>query len=273
MRVQFLSDGSEYRSYGGGNFSKKTTGNGELFWWTIGITLLVAAATVSWFFSILVFAHPEKSFNYNLLHKFNKLEGIRKYTPLTVPHGQFVSGTKLLEEYFYFTPEQFRVQNDALKRHYIRNFKDKNPTYVKGNFEVLATRKLGRSDVFTAGWIVVGRDSELEDVEIELVLPGLATSAAPYEVGSTIQLDTQSNKTTYASLVHLQRMDGQRFRATLVPLVYQCATGVDGKTVASFAPPERLNLEAVWPISRDLKIAAAPAPQAAASDFAAQTNP
>lgn len=253
MRVQFLSDGSEYRSYGGGNFSKKTKPESGLFWWTIGITLLLGLATASWFFSILVFAHPEKPFNYDLLVKFNKLEGIRKYSQLSVPHGQFLTGGKLLEEFFYFTPEQFRVHNDLLKRHYIRNFKEKNPTYVRGSFEVISARRLDKDDVFQSGWVVLARDSEIEDVDIELVLPGLSTSEAPFKKGEVIPLDTGSTKTTYASLVHVQRQgDGQKIRVTLVPLVYELPASQASAQTTAFAPPEKLNLKARWPISADM---------------------
>jgi hypothetical protein len=269
MRVQFLSDGSEYRSYGGGNFSKKTKPETGLFWWTIGITLLLGLATASWFFSILVFAHPEKPFNYDLLVKFNKLEGIRKYSQLSVPHGQFLSGSKLLEEFFYFTPEQFRVHNDLLKRHYIRNFKEKNPTYVRGSFEVLGTRKLGADDVFQNGWVVVARDTEIEDVDIELVLPGLIGDEAPYKTGDVVQLDTGATKTTYAGLVHVQRQgDGQRIRATLVPLVYQLPATNSNSTLSAFSPPEKLNLKARWPISPDL---GNPSAEAGVQEVAAQS--
>jgi hypothetical protein len=38
MQIRFLSDGNEYRSYGGGSFSKKKD-SGGIFWWTILITL------------------------------------------------------------------------------------------------------------------------------------------------------------------------------------------------------------------------------------------
>jgi hypothetical protein len=272
MRVQFLSDGSEYRSYGGGNFSKKTKAEGGLFWWTIGITLLLALATASWFFSILVFAHPEKPMNYKLLAKFNKLEGIRKFTPLTVPHGQFLSGGKLLEEYFYFSADQFRVHNDLLKRNYIKNFKDKNPTYIRGAFEVLAVRKLSAADVFQSGWVLLAQDKELEDVQIEVVMPGLGADAAPYTVGSVFNLDTQSPRSTYASVVHVQRMEGQTLRATLVPLVYQCPSAVDEKAKLAFTPPERLNMQAHWPISTESTPTPASAEPAPETNLSAQAS-
>lgn len=274
MRVQFLSDGSEYRSYGGGNFSKNKKADGGLFWWTIGITLLLGLATASWFFSILVFAHPEKPFNYDLLVKFNKLEGIRKYSQLSVPHGQFLSSGKLLEELFYFTPEQYRVHNDLLKRNYIRNFKEKNPTYLRGQFEVLGARKLTSDDVFQSGWVIVARDNEIEDVDIELVLPGLEGATPPLKKGDVMNLDTGGTKTTYASVVHVQRAgEGQRIRATLVPLVYQLAAGSNDGAVAACAPPVKLNLKAHWPISGDIGAADVAGAGSAEQNVAAQTVP
>jgi hypothetical protein len=270
MKVQFLSDGSEYRSYGGGNFAKKKA-DGGLFWWTIGITLLLAMATASWFFSILVFAHPEKAFNYNLLVKFNKLEGIRKYSKLTVPHGRYFTGSKLLDEYHYFTPEQFRVHNDTLKRHYIRNFKEKNPVYVNGTFEVTGVRKLTDADVFPTGWVALAKDTELDDVEVELILPGLPSDQAPYQVGHKIALDTKSTKTTYANLIHIQRMDGQKLRASLIPLVYECATGAEGKALVTLEPPAKLNMDAAWPIARGLEVANAANNEVVPTQVAVQT--
>jgi len=258
MRIQFLNDGSEFRTYGGGSFSKaKSTGG--LFWWTLLIFLLLALATVSWFFSIWVFAHPEKPFSYNLLNRLEKLEPIRRWSLRTVPNGQILTSNKLLEDYFYFSPEQLRVANDMMKRNYIKNFKDHSPVYVAGAFHVLAARPLSKNDVFTQGWVVVARSNEIEDVDVELLLPGLVSDAAPYKEGDPLLIE---KKKTFASVVHVQRLDSERIQATLVSLLYQSAPGKEagvpatGDAVATLAPPERLNMEAAWPVSRDLKIAA-----------------
>lgn len=261
MRIQFLNDGSEFRTYGGGSFSK-TKGTGGLFWWTLAIFLLLALATTSWFFSIWVFAHPEKPFSYKLLSRMQKLEPIRRWSVHTVPNGPILTSNKLLEQYFYYSSEQMRVANDMMKRSYIKNFKERSPEYVYGNFKVLAARPLSSSDVFTQGWVVVARSNEIEDVDVELLLPGLQSEVPPYAEGDSLVLE---KKKTFASVVHVQRLDGERIQATLVSLLYQNAPGkdaaqetaavVEDEAQATLAPPAQLNMEAVWPVSHDLKIA------------------
>ncbi|MDB6140262.1 MAG: hypothetical protein JWO94_3334 [Verrucomicrobiaceae bacterium] len=269
MRIQFLNDGSEFRTYGGGSFSK-TKGTGGLFWWTLAIFLLLALATTSWFFSIWVFAHPEKPFSYKLLSKMQKLEPIRRWSVHTVPNGPLLTTNKLLEQYFYYTGEQMRVANDVMKRSYIKNFKEHSPEYVFGNFKVLAARPLSASDVFTEGWVVVARSNEIEDVDVELLLPGLKSEVPPYKEGDALTLE---KKKAFASVVHVQRLDGERIQATLVSLLYQNAPGKEAEDapaadsdseLATLAPPAQLNMEAVWPVSHDLKIAGPAAAEAPA---------
>jgi len=260
MRVQFLNDGSEFRTYGGGSFSK-TKGTGGLFWWTLAIFLLLALATTSWFFSIWVFAHPEKPFSYKLLSRLEKLEPLRKWSVHTVPNGPILTSNKLLEQYFYYSSEQMRVANDELKRAYIKNFKEHSPEYLIGKFNVLATRPLGTGDVFTKGWVVVARSTDLEDVDVELVLPGLESETPPYKEGDALLIE---KKKTFASVVHVQRLEGERIQATLVSLLYANAPYKEGdevpavidedNQVVTLAPPAKLNMEALWPVSHDLKI-------------------
>src|SRR4051812_11614293 len=82
MHAQFLSDGSDFRSRGGGGNLAKGRRDEGLFWWTILITLLIGVATCCWFFSIMVFRYPEKPFNYRLLTKLEKLEPLARFDPL-----------------------------------------------------------------------------------------------------------------------------------------------------------------------------------------------
>src|SRR5436189_6111571 len=132
MNAQFLSDGSDFRSRGGGgsNFAKNRRDNG-LFWWTILITLLIGVATFCWFFSIMVFKYPEKSFNYRLLTKLEKLERIARFDPLAanaasvapgsdvvpvkrLPNGTFNNARDLLNKYYNYNPDQLRLTNSVL---------------------------------------------------------------------------------------------------------------------------------------------------------------
>ena len=245
MRVQFLNEGTEFRSYGGSGMAKSRQSTG-LFWWTLLITLLVGLAIISWFFCIFVFSRPENPFSYKVLAKVKKLEPLRKYTPLTVPQGKFQSPRDLLGEYFALDDEHLAVANDVLKRSYICNYKSPlAPTYVKGAFVVTAQRKLADSDVFTAGWVVRARAEGFEDVEIELILPEAAGDTTPYKEGDTFTLD---QKNTFASAIHVQKMGEDRVCVTVVPLAYQ---GLGAENVQMNAPA-KLNLEARWPVAADL---------------------
>ncbi len=248
MHVRFLSDGNEYRSYGGGSFTKKKEGGGGIFWWAILITLLMGAATFCWFFSIMVFAHPEKPFNYKMLAKFKKLEPLRPYTTYSVPSGKVFSARQLLTEFFPYTSEQMTVRNDVLKRSYIRNYKHDQPLYLIGNFQVLSVRRLAAGDVVTAGWVVRARAADLEDMDIEVVMPNLSADAAPFTVGETI---TMNSVKPQLSALHVQRMDGDRLCVTLVPLAYTGFSTAKDAVPLTMAPPEKLNMEAYWPVTQD----------------------
>ncbi len=247
MHVRFLSDGNEYRSYGGGSFSKKKD-TGGVFWWTILITFLMGVATFCWFFSIMVFSHPEKPFNYRILAKFDKLDPLRKYSSYTIPGGKFLAPREVLAEFFAFSHEQLSVKNDMLKRSYIRNFKQDQPIYITGEYKVVTSRPLAATDVVTQGWIVRARSVELEDVDVEIVLPGSSKAAAdPFQVGDKINLD---QKTTFTAALHVQKFEHDRVCVTLMPLTYAGLNGKEGNALP-MTPPEKLNMEGYWPISTE----------------------
>ncbi|MDZ4287045.1 MAG: hypothetical protein U0984_03760, partial [Prosthecobacter sp.] len=252
MHVRFLSDGSEYRSYGGGSVSKKKEGGG-IFWWSILITLLMGAATFCWFFSIMVFSHPEKPFNYKMLAKFKKLEMLRPFTVYTAPHGKFLGARDLLTEFFPYSQDQMAVRNDVLKRSYIRNYKHEQPTYLKGDFNVISSRRLTPADVMGQGWVVRARAADIEDVDVEILMPGLVSEAEPYAVGATIKLD---QKQTFASTLHVQRMEADRLCVSVIPLAYQGFVSNAGGVIR-MTPPEALNMDAYWPVTRDPGLVAA----------------
>lgn len=247
MQIQFLNDGTEYRSHGGSSFSKSRQSSG-LFWWTILITLLMGAAIFCWFFSIVLFSHPEKPLHYRLLAKVKKLEPLRKFSPLSVPQGKFLTAREVLGEYFNDSPEHLAVGNDQLKRAYIKNYKEQAPRYVKGGFTVIAARELKSSDVFTKGWVVRAKADDFEDVDLEIVFPEVASTPVAFAQGDKIALDQTS---TFASVIHVQKLPQDRMCVTVLPLAYQ---GFKVATVGSIRmdAPSLLNMDAPWPVARDL---------------------
>lgn len=247
MHIRFLSDGSEYRSYGGGSFSKKKEGDNTIFWWAILITLLMGAATFCWFFSIMVFAHPEKPFNYKMLAKLKKLEPLRPWTTFTVPNGRKLDARALLAEYYPYSASQMAVSNDVLKRSFIRNFKHDRPTYVLGTYKVTSMRMLTESDVVAQGWVVRARSTELEDVDIEILMPGLGIKDEPFHIGDTVTIDSSKPQVT---ILHVQRMDADRICVTTIPLAYSTFTKNSAGPL-KMLPPDKLNMDAYWPVTRD----------------------
>lgn len=246
MHIRFLSDGSEFRSYGGGSFSKKKESDGGIFWWAILITLLMGAATFSWFFSIMVFQHPEKPFNYKMLAKFKKLEPLRPWTTFTVPDGKKLTPRELLTEFYPYSATQMGVKNDMLKRSFIRNYKHEKPLYVVGSYKVLSLRMLTEKDVISEGWVVRARATDLEDMDIEILMPGLTVKDEPFRVGDVVMMDANKPQVT---ALHVQRLDGDRMCVTAVPLAYTNFT--KDSAALKMTPPAALNMDAYWPVSRD----------------------
>lgn len=253
MNVHFLSDGSDFRSRGTGGYLAKNRRSNGLFWWTVLITLLMGLAVFCWFFSIMVFKYPEKPFNYKLLTKLKKIDEIKSFAPDLVPHGKFLSPKDLLSSYYYYNTEQLRHANDTLKRNYILNYTEESPVYVKGTYTVVSSRPLTSSDVIDQGWVMKARSVEMEDVEVELLLPGAASAKPPYGDGETFTLD---NKQAICTVMHVERSGADGICATVVPIVYgDYPVGAD-KTLA-ITPPSKINVESAWPVVRaDSTIAA-----------------
>jgi hypothetical protein len=245
MHVRFLSDGSEFRSYGGGSMSPKKEGGG-IFWWAVLITLLMGVATFCWFFSIMVFSQPEKPFNYQLLAKCGKLTPLRPYSLYTAPAGKALGARDLMAEFLAYSDAQLGLRNDLLKRSYLKNHQHEQPAYLIGSYRVLEVRPLAETEVFAKGWVLRARATDFEDVDMEFVMPGLAAAEPPCVKGDVIKLE----KRTYAALLHVQRHGEDRVCATVVPLAYQTVVFGDGKS-RGLEPPDQLNIGAAWPLTRD----------------------
>ena len=104
--------------------------------------------------------------------------------------------------------------------------------------------------MITEGWVVRARSVELEDVDVEIVLPGLKEAADPCQVGDKITLD---KKNSFAAALHVQKFDHDRLCVTLMPITYQGVGIKDGKAW-KMNPPNLLNMEAFWPISGDQEV-------------------
>ena len=95
------------------------SGNGGLFWWTIGLIILSGVAIFSWVFCLYVFSYPDKPFNYDLLTRLEKLEPPMDFKIMEVPSGPQLTAKEIYREYYQMEPDLQRVKNGDLLRAYL----------------------------------------------------------------------------------------------------------------------------------------------------------
>ncbi|MBP7948249.1 MAG: hypothetical protein KA004_01245 [Verrucomicrobiales bacterium] len=243
-----------------------------LFWWAVIITLLLGAAIASWFFSIYLFAYPEKPFNYRFLNRLHKLETITKFKLNDVPAGNFYSPKAAFQEFSRLTDDQLAKMSERLRRAYITNYKgaDDKPVYLRGDFKIYQVRPLTEADVFQSGLVV--RAQAFEKLEksvevfpntlIEFVLPTSGPAQAAFNVNDVLTIDQKSifaaaddaagagSRRSYASVLNIQKLPGEKLLFTTVPLLYGTyeINREQGARI-TLEPPAKLNMDGRWPLT------------------------
>ena len=219
-----------------------------LFWWTVAIFVLLALATFSWFFSLYVFRHPEIPKNYRLLAKLNKLEPLVRFNERTVPQAKFHSAKEIYGRYFNYTDREIDAQNGLLKRHYIQNYVDAQPIYLKGDYRIYQVKELSASDAMTSGLAVRAKSRELPNVSIEFVFPTSDPPKGRPAIGDDLVLKTNDN---FASVLHISRLPEESLCFTVIPLTYYSYPVGEDEWLA-LAPPPILNMDAAWPLTKNV---------------------
>ncbi len=239
-----------------------------LFWWVIVIVVLMALTTFSWMASLYVFQHPEKPKNYRLLAKIGKLEPLVRFKETSVsdpkkekpvPKAQFYSAKEIYAKFFSWTDKELATQNDLLKRHYIQNYTNDVPIYLKGEYRIYKVADLNENTPFTSGLVIRARSTELPNVSIEFTFPTDGPPLARPQVGDDLLLKTNN---TFAATLHISRLAEESLCFTVVPLSYNSfPVDAQGRQFIKLAPPALLNMMAPWPITDDAPDAvAAPVP-------------
>jgi hypothetical protein len=237
-------------------------GDSGLFWWTIAIFVLLALTTFSWLGSLYIFRHPEKPKNYRLLAKFQKLPPLKKFNERTVPQGKFHTANDIFNKYSLFTEEEIGVQNDLLKRNYIRNYDDAPPVYVRGNYRIYKVENLTDSQPFTSGLVVRAKSVDIPNVSIEFIFPTESLPRERLSYGDDLVLDTNES---FASVLHISSLPESSLCLTVVPLTYNyfSVNPADTRRYTVLSPPTRLNMDAPWPVTDDTPLAPAGPPEVA----------
>lgn len=274
MKIEFLQTSYDRYNSGSGSGAGKRR-DGGLFWWTMIITVLIGLCCFSWFFSIYVFSHPEKPFNYNLLTKLGKLEPVERFTENNAPAGAagFLAPKAA---YARFAPgpgrlgkAQLEVTNDLLKRQYLLNYKEEKPVYVSGHFRIDQIHPLEAGDPIGTGIVLRGTAIDYTALDFEYIVPTKsAVDVSPFKVGDVIELTGPKH---YASVVHVSHLPEERVALSLISLTYPTLGETGQKTVKggqqaplpriAQAPPALLDLSAAWPLTSEGRADAVPHPE------------
>jgi len=248
MRLELLDRQDGFRGSGGSARSRSDAG---LFWWTVLITVLAGLASFCWFFSIYVFAHPEKPLNYQLLRKLDKLAEVKEFSPINVPGGAINSAKDIYSRFYRLSPAHLSVKNDILKRNFISNYEDGAPLYLTGTFEVLSVRALNEEDLVASGFVLRARCADYPNVDVEYIVPARSVEVIPYAEGDSFKVSGSGH---YASVIHVDRFGEEDICLTTIPLIYP-ELGValeEGSEPIKLvmSAPQRLNMESDFPLTR-----------------------
>ena len=231
------------------------------FWWLLANALALCFAIISWVVCLDVFGHPELPRNYEILGKLGRLPVLERYTVLDVPNGNALAPKELYSRYFGYTEAERERANALLLRNYLTNFS--HPlllTYVEGDYQIEAVRKMGPDDFFSPGIAVRGQAMVKPDdftkpqpypVFIEYLFPTDRTDAvAAFKSGDVLEVRKSPN---CAAVVHVGRIirdDEPALLLTVVPIAYGRYQLGEGQSIG-IEPPAKLRPGAGFPVLGD----------------------
>lgn len=224
----------------------------SLFGWTIFILLLIGLAFACWIGSFYIFGHPENAASYALLRKLNKLEPLKRFSPVAAPPGKFYSAQSAFKFFNEMPNGQLAELNQELLRSYLRNYSDKHVAipYITGSFSVLGAQELGDKDFITSGYVALAKSMEAPKVLVEQFYP--AASEFRDELASMLVTGIEVKlQRTYdlSAVVHIEKLGDGRIQFTVVPINYDSYGLGEGRDVR-LSPPDTLNLSAGLPAIR-----------------------
>lgn len=228
------------------------------FWWFLANTLALCFAVLSWAVCLNVFGNPENPRNYGILKKLGRLPELKRYTVLDVPNGNALAPGELYGKYFGLDEEKRGKLNDLLLRNYMRNFeKTLLLTYVEGEYQVAAIRRLGAGDFLSPGFAIRAQAMVKPDdftgavgfpVVIEYLFPTADENAASrFSTGDVLEVSKNPN---CAAVIHVSKTvadEEPALQLTVAPIAYgPYRVGKDRSF--SIEPPEEMRPGAGLPI-------------------------
>lgn len=228
------------------------------FWWLLANALALCFAIISWVLCLDVFGNPEIPRNYSMLDKLGRLPVMKRFSVVDVPTGNALGPKELYRKYFGYTADQQLKANGLLMRNYLSNFdRPLYITYVEGDFQITAARKMTEADVFQEGIVVQAQALVSPDdftkplpypVVVEYLFPtSQVDKVAAFKVGKTLSIKKSPN---CAVVIHCSsRTTGGETTLvlTVAPIAYGFYPLSDGGSF-SIEPPLKVNPGAPLPV-------------------------
>ena len=225
--------------------------------WAITLSAMSVVAVSSWVFSMYVFSHPEEPIPHKLLSKLKRIDPPKRFDIYGVPPGKAFNERDAYAKYRRFlslSQAEMRGLNARFIREYISNYRRADPVdYVSGTFRITEVVPLHSGSFLPEGLAVRARSTEVEDLEIEYLMPGPNAKVGLFQPGDDLVLEA---KRAYAAVLQFSPLDGQRLCLSLIPLVYGPHTPPDGQRL-DLEPPSSTNPESLWPLSAHPRVQSA----------------
>jgi hypothetical protein len=231
------------------------------FWWLLANALALCFAIVCWFVCLHVFGNPEIPRNYQILGKLGRLPVLKKYPITEVPNGSGLSPKELYQRYFGYTEDVRNKANSLLMRNYLTNFdRPLLLTYVEGDYQIEAVRKMGPTDFFNPGIAIRAQAMVKPDdftkpnpypVFIEYLFPTAQVDvAASFKPGEILTVKKSPNCAAVVHIAKIIRDDEPSLLLTVIPIGYVAYQSPDGSSF-QIEPPEKLRPAAGFPVFKD----------------------
>ena len=221
------------------------------FAWTVAILLLTGFALAAWLGSFYIFDQPERPDSYRILQRLHKIEPPKRFELTAAPAGEFLNPQQLYERYVGMGSAELAKANAELVRNYIRNYQQVRGLvpYVVGRYTIIATRQLGRGDLFTSGMVALTNAIDNGQLVMEHVYPAKPEALPLMKQTLTVGLEIKLERThDISAVIHAERLVDGRIMVTVVPLLYGSYTVTRGLGTFRLEPPLALNFEAGWPL-------------------------
>jgi hypothetical protein len=228
------------------------------FWWLLANVLALCFAVFSWFICLHVFGNPEIPRNYQILAKLHRLPVLKKFPITEIPSGNSRPPKELYAWFLRNNEPETRRLNSLLLRNYLTNFD--NPlllTYIEGDYQIEAVKKMGSSDFFSPGVAVRAQALVKPDdftkpvlypVIIEYLFPTSdSQAAAAFKIGSVLNVKKSPNCAAVVHFEKITRNDEPALLLTVVPIAHAIHRSSESDSF-QIEPPARLRPAAGFPV-------------------------